>query len=82
MRLARSRSKGLFRTARAAIDDLRAEREPEPSDEEGMEILERVSAAAHEAVANIEAQEVDATGASENVDTLQKPEEDQPEIVR
>jgi hypothetical protein len=81
LRLAKSRSKGLFRTARAAIDDLRAEREPEPSHEEGMEILERVSAAAHEAVAKIEAQEVDAIGTTENADALQKPEEDQPEKV-
>ncbi len=51
------------------------------SHDEAMEMLERVSAAAHDAVAKVQAQAVDATRATENADTLQKPDEDRPEKV-
>jgi len=69
VRLAKHKSKGLFRTARAAIDDLRSEREPEPSHDEIMGAMERVQVAIDEAINN------DVIAAPAGEDVLESPRE-------
>ena len=67
LRLARHKSKGLFKTARAAIDDLRSGREPEPSPDEIMEATDKIEVAIDEATKN------GVTAATAGQDVLESP---------
>jgi len=73
LRLAKNKSKGLFRTARAAIDDLRSEREPEPSHDEIMGAMKQMQDKIDEVLQNEAVGEAKEEAAGEvNKDGLEK----------